>query len=161
MLLGGNTSSVNAMLAHYPDLAADKLLHVDMEAFLTAYDRLYRRVLMESQCRRNDDYMVAARQPSGDPHGLPPAQVGARSTLECWRLFGCLWQRCMHLRGLAVLTIGAAFWRFVGFDSSFRTSSYATKHASEPSQEICIGPPQAASALPKPLTSRRVCDYEF
>lgn len=44
VLLGGNVSSVNALLAHYLDLAAPKLLHVGTEAFLTAYDRLYRCV---------------------------------------------------------------------------------------------------------------------
>ncbi len=44
VLLGGNVSSVNALLAHYPGLAAPKLLHVDTEAFLTAYDGLYRCV---------------------------------------------------------------------------------------------------------------------
>ena len=45
VLWGGNTTSVHALLRHYPDLAADQLLHAEAEAFLTHYDTLYR-------CRR-------------------------------------------------------------------------------------------------------------
>lgn len=44
MLLGGNRTSLEGLLAHYPDASADKLLHVDAEAFLTHYDRLYRHM---------------------------------------------------------------------------------------------------------------------
>ena len=42
MLWGGNATSVQALLRHYPDLAADKLVHATAEAFLTHYDTLYR-----------------------------------------------------------------------------------------------------------------------
>ena len=42
VLWGGNTTSVQALLRHYPDLAADKLVRAEAEAFLTHYDTLYR-----------------------------------------------------------------------------------------------------------------------
>lgn len=42
VLWGGNTTSVQALLRHYPDLATGKLVHATAEAFLTRYDTLYR-----------------------------------------------------------------------------------------------------------------------
>jgi hypothetical protein len=42
VLWGGNATSVQALLRHYPDLPADKLVHATAEAFLMHYDTLYR-----------------------------------------------------------------------------------------------------------------------
>lgn len=42
VLWGGNSSSVQLLLRHYPDVPAGKLVHADAEAFLMQYDSLYR-----------------------------------------------------------------------------------------------------------------------
>lgn len=42
VLWGGNATAVESLLRHYPDLPADKLLHVDGDPFMMRYDQLYR-----------------------------------------------------------------------------------------------------------------------